>query len=235
MVIPFTIPKKLQPFAPILVWINDIPQEDLNEDLDTTRIGSFFRSHYGNLEANKFEARWESDRKAFNKLVKIHGPVHPWLYFIEAHLLSAPHILADLQLDRAEDNQLPPPLVLHVNLPHDFAAESDYGTIRAKSEHVELELIPTAESVLDFKLQNLRQQDEWQAEKQRTRLSFVGLDWGAVKGWKVITGISDSKYITYLLKVPGGACFAEARCTPRNFDESSFETHLRSVTVEATT
>jgi hypothetical protein len=236
MAILFAIPKELDDFLPILEWMSDVPEEELNEDLDTDPVIQFLQARYGSLDVKEFERRFKTDRKHFTKLLEAHGTSHSWLAYFEAVMFSAPHILGDLEQHAADDDHTPPPLIVHVDLPPDFTIENEYGSIRARNESIELELVPTAESVLEYKLHNLRQQDEWHAKKQWNRYQFANFDWGAVNGWKIVNGSSSkAKYFTYLLHVPGGACFAEVSCRPGTFDESFVETHLRSIKVTATT
>jgi hypothetical protein len=242
MAIPFAIPKDLKEFAPILEWFSNIPPEELNEDLDPTHVVSFLRSRYGDLEVDELERRLKSDRKAFDKLEKVEGAHHPWLHFFGTYLLMAPHILADTQPPETDDNQLPPPLIVHVQLPNDFEIEIDYGSVRARNAQVDIELVPTAESVLEYKLHNLKQQELWSAKRQdqrvRSEYLFSLIDLTPVSGRKVTIqepSQRGTKNITYLLKVPGGACFVEVHCKDARFDESKLEEHLRTANVETTT
>jgi len=236
MAIPFDIPNELKEFAPILEWFSNVPEEELNEDLDQSHIVSFLRSRYGDLDIDDFERRLKSDRRAFDKLVEAEGTQHLWLHFLGTYLLMAPHLLADSEPTAVDESLLLPPLILHVKLPKHFDIENDYGAIRARNDNFDIELVPTAESALEFRLKNLRQQDDWKANRQQPRYSFAAVNWTSISGWKVETGArSDSKYVQYLLKVPGGACFVDVRCKHAHADESLLEEYLRTATVETTT
>ncbi|HEX3599510.1 MAG TPA: hypothetical protein VHU84_05170 [Lacipirellulaceae bacterium] len=237
MTIQFSIPKSLDAFVPTFEWLSNVAAEDLNEDLDTATIQQFLQSRYGNLDDDKFEKRWESDQKTFNTLLDTYGEKHSWLYYFEAFLLSAPHIIANDQSADVGINYHPtqPPLKIHVELPPNFTTENEFGSIRASGENVKCEIVPTAPSAIEYKLKNLHQRDNWEAEAKRPRFAFTEVHWGAVSGWKVVTGATPNyKSISYLLKVPGGACFANVHFQGANSDESLIEHSLSKAIVEAT-
>ena len=236
MPITFAIPKHLSGFAPIFEWLSGIPEEELNEELDLTEIESFLRSRYGDLECDDVEERLKSDRQAFDELVDAEGTRCPWLYFFQASLISAPHILANLQPPEPEENQFPPPLILHVELPEDFDIENDFGSVRARKASVTVELAPTSESVLDFRLQNLRLRSKWQEERQEPPFCFTVVDWNVVTGWKItsrIRALVTRSSHTYL-GCPAVLAWRRFIVTILNLAEHELENSLRSASVETT-
>jgi hypothetical protein len=226
MVPPFVIPKALVGFAPILEWLSKVPEDKLNEDLDLTHLDAFLQSRYGELEVDELEKLVTKDQRAIENVVAAKGAEYPFLVMFQTYVNLTPHILPHLRTEEPEENQYPPPLILHVQLPDDMDIKNEYGSVRATNSQVELELVPTAESVLEFRLNNLR---------QAARYSFEPVDWPQVNGWKVTTQESqpNDKWVSYLLKVPGGACLADVHCKDAQFDESPIEQCLRTVNVEA--
>lgn len=104
-------------------------------------------------------------------------------------------------------------------------------------------MIPTAESVLEFKLSNFRQKAQWAIDRANQTNSQIGdeytfddVDWGKVKGWKVFVknaGRLPSKSIHYLLKMPGGASIVDVECKNLEFNEKSLEDSFLNLTVQS--
>lgn len=242
MPIAFKVPAKLTPLKPVLEWFSSIPDDELNEDADLAFVDSFLRTRYSGLSFEDAESRLEADQDALARLCKAHGQNASWLYFFQAYL--NPHILQNLVEEQDnETSDAPPPLSIHVDLPNDYRVTSDFGSLVASNSSVSVSLIPTAESVLEFKLSNFRQKAQWAKERAnqadspvRVEYSFDEVAWGKVKGWKVIVNEAaphKSKEIHYLLKVPGGASIVDVECKNPEFDEKSLENLLPNLQIQS--
>jgi hypothetical protein len=243
LAVTFKIPKRLAHLAPVLEWISEIPEGELHEDTDMYIVDSFLRSRYGKRNVGAAEEVWETDRKVLEKLVEANGRTHSWLYFLQGYAYSSPQILADLLAEECQDetDQMPP-LTLRVKLPIEFQVKSDFGSVLASHETLNATFVPTGEPVLDFKLQNLRH-DAKRAEElslrpdwpERVEYTFQTSNWGSVVGHKVTRKSNppySRKMTTYLLNVPGGACFIEVRCKNIDVDGSELERHFDTISIE---
>ena len=243
MAITFTIPKNMAHFRPVLEWFSNIPEGELHEDTDMSIVDSFFRSRYGKLKPQEAETVWEADRQALERLVEANGEKNSWLSFFQGCAYSTPQILSDLLAYNGQDeSDRKPPLVLKVMLPEEFQVKLDYGSVLASNESLNVSFVPTGEPVLEFKLRNLRHDAERALElserpdwRERVEYTFQASNWGPVTGHKV-TRHSHPPYtgksITYLLKVPGGACFIEARCKNVAINGSELERYFDTIRVE---
>lgn len=242
MPITFKVPAKLVPLKPVLEWFSNIPDDELNEDTNLAFVDSFLRSRYGGLSFDDAETKLEADKKALAKLCEAHGQNSSWLYFFLAYL--NPHILPHLiEEQEQEDTVALPPLTLHIDLPDDYRVTHDFGSVLANNSSVNVSFVPTAESVLEFKLSNFRHRAQWAVERAernespiRVEYSFDEVDWGEVKGWRVIVNEASprkSKEIHYLLKVPGGASIVDVECKNTEFQEKSLENLLPNLMIQS--
>jgi hypothetical protein len=244
MSISFTIPRKLVHFRPLFEWFSEIPKDDLHEDTDMSTVDLFLQSRYGNRDPADVECRWNADRNALGELIEVHGKSNSWLYFLQAYAFLTPHLLSEV-LERIDENDTdqPPPLTLRVDLPGDFQVKHDYGSVLASNESMNVSFVPTGVPVLEFKLNNLRLDANRAAERnkrpdwlERVDYAFQKSDWGPVSGTKVTRHSQpphSGKEITYLLEVPGGACFIQARCKNVAIDGSELEKYLHTISVES--
>jgi hypothetical protein len=225
---PARLPEPLQYLQPFANVLANLPPEDLNEDVDPSRLESALRKRVRGLDEDAAKAALANDRDLLESWLK-DKPDHP-AYWIGGFLTSPD--LASFLIRPAE----PPPQG------PDMSFEAPRGwKVKVVPFRLDLKkgkLIGTIMAIdeLSFDLIQ-RQKEHWVARPGLQATHVVqSVKHGEVSGKKYIyrqVAPVPWKRVDYVLSVPGGFVSAMLDALGADFDEAPFDASLHTLRMSA--
>lgn len=224
---PAPLPETLRYLQPFANALAKLPPEDLNEDVDASRLEAVLRKRLRGLDEGTGEAKLASDRDLLERWL-VDKPSHP-AHWIRGFLLSADlatHLTRPAEPSpRGPEMLLEPPIGWNVKtVPYrlDLKAGTVIGSIlaidQASFEGSQRERELTAKLRRPY-------------EQTANEISDVALDRCSGKKF-VFRRITPApwKQVDYLLQVPGGFVWIQlSTMTGVDFDESLLESSLHTL------
>jgi hypothetical protein len=223
------LPKSLNFLQGFVNFLAKLPPEDLNEDVDGSRLESALRKRLRGLDVDAAEARLADDRAKLEKWLKSR-PNHP------AHWVFGFMLLDDLATHLTQPPRprpagpkmtFEPPTgwkVKEVPFRLDLKAGKVIGSIMAIDEGT-------------FELLTWQREQAAQSLRRdgRSTVAISDVTYGACGGKKYLNQQTDPvrwKQVDYVLKVPGGYVnIGLGTLTGADFDETALESKLHTLRI----
>lgn len=226
---PTELPKKLKYLQPFVNALAKLPPEDLNEDVDASRLEAALRKAVRGLDEEGVEAKIAEDRLLLKKWLETR-PNHP-AYWVLGSLL-----LPDLAKHLTEPPEPPPrgPKIIF-NAPAGWKITPAPFRLDLKAGKVIGSITAIEKST--FELLDW-QQKQWKVSPGlKITRQILKVRYGRVSGKKIISLLIKPvswKDVDYLLIVPGGfVSIFLGTMTGAAFEESSLEAKLHTLRLSA--
>jgi len=225
---PALLPERLRYLQPFANALAKLPPDQLNEDVDASRLESTLRKRVRGLDEGAAEAELAKDRDALERWLR-DKPDHP-AHWIRGFLLSP-----DLAAHLTQPAESPP------RGPEMGFAAPDGWKVKVVPFRLDLKrgkLIGTIMAIDEFSFDLMqRQQEHWAAPPglEATR-EVQAVRHGEVFGKKYVyrqVAPVPWKRVDYVLRVPGGFVSAMLDALGSDFDEAPFDDKLHTVRLSA--
>jgi hypothetical protein len=228
---PAPLPEPLRYLQPFANALAKLPPEDLNEDVDASRLEAALRKRIRDLDLEAAEAQLEEDRELLERWLA-DKPDHP-AHWILGFILS-PTLATDLTQPPE-----PPPRgpEMRFETPDGWKVKSVPFRLDLKAGKVTGSIMAIDQSGFDGSLREREQTAKLRQPGQETanEISDVSLDGCSGKKY-VFRMIKPApwKQVDYLLRVPGGCVWIRlSTMTGADFDESPLEAKLHTLRLSA--
>lgn len=227
------LPATLIYLQPVLRELAALPDDELNESVDTTTLEAALRERIAGLSRTEADARLEEDRRALSD----------WLAERQEHPKALPHhFVYGWMLDVGARELLAPPqsasreprVVLDGVSPEGLAITSEAGRLDVDYDGVEGAIEPLGLLNWWWDRRTLSREGRGQSDRVPAQRVSRPIQFGQVKGMKFDYVQEPPMYwreINYFLRVPGGRVHASVSAMDKPFDEGPFESVLHAVRV----
>jgi hypothetical protein len=239
------LPESLQYLQPVLNFLAKLPREQLNEDVDQSRLERALRKRLRGLDERAAVEALSTDCQELKRWLKsTAGEDHPayWLFGALSYLSNSPDVVPQFLHTTKPPPKEPKQPTIQFDPPAGWTAKSDRSGITLKQG----KLVVVIETIDELLFDACEKYDREEPPNQN-RFQVPGLPVsrhvskfrsGDVSGMKHdyrMKPPASGKRIEYVLRVPGGYVSAWLDASGADFDEVMFEAKLDTVRIAATT
>jgi hypothetical protein len=220
--------RHLQPFANVLA---KLPLEDLNEDVDPTRLEAVLRKRIRDLDLEAAEAQLATDRELLEGWLE-DKPDHP-AHWILGFILS-PTLATDLT-QPSEPAPRGPEMLFEA--PKGWKVKAVPSALDLRGGKVVGSVMAIDEASFEFSQREREQTAKLRWPGQQTANEISDVAFNGCSGKKYVFRMikpAPWKQVDYLLRVPGGCVWIKlSTMTGADFDESTLESKLHTLRLSA--
>lgn len=228
---PAPLPEPLRYLQPFANALAKLPPDELNEDIDASRLEAALRKRIGNLDLEPAEARLEADRELLEGWLA-DKPDHP-AHWILGFLLTP--TLANYLTQPPEPLPRGPEMIFEA--PAGWKAKSVPFRLDLKAGKVIGSIMAIEESWLEHHQREREQTSKLRQPGQETANGISDVSLHGCSGKKYVFRMikpAPWKQVDYLLRVPGGCDWIQLSTTAGvDFDESPLESKLHTLRLSA--